>query len=70
MEQGVRVGPSDQRQRRVGANHIVELVVVDVERLGFQRLGIESRRDEKLEYVNTPTFFSSSSLSYAMIRGL
>ena len=48
MEERVLVGMRDQGQRGVGADHNVELIIVDVERLRRQGLRIMSGRDEKL----------------------
>ena len=50
VEYGVRVRGGDQGQGRVAANHIVELVVVDVERLGCQGFLSDTRPYEHLKY--------------------
>lgn len=53
MEDGVRLRGGNLCQRRVGSNDIVKFLVIDVERLGQQRLFSNARPDEQLELVRS-----------------
>jgi hypothetical protein len=51
MEDRIRVRSRDQGQGRACSNHVVEFLIVDMERLGKQRLLGYSRPNEYLRVV-------------------
>lgn len=48
MEQGIRSAVCDKREGGIGPNHIVKLVIVDMERFFFESSEIITRRNEYL----------------------